>query len=100
MAIAIIATFGKRGAEFIFLTGGVILLALGVIALVAYMLFAGQFPPRLDRSGVQLPAEDLADTAKSLRYLKDEIAEIRDRIDEHEALLNDLSTPTEKRTNE
>jgi hypothetical protein len=84
VAVVVVAVWKRGAAEMVLLTVGVSLSLVASIALVAYMLSTGQFPPRLGRADVQLPAEDVEDTATSLHYLKETLTETINRVDDLE----------------
>ena len=57
------------------------LLLLAVSAILSYMLWNGQFPPRISARGADLPAEEAGDTAAALRrLLESSLGEITERV--------------------
>lgn len=78
---------GRDLAEAILLWGAVILLFLGVSALSAYMLTTGQFPPRMSKDAVDLSADVVDETGKSLDLVKGSVLELAERIERIEAHL-------------
>ena len=62
------------------LWGGVVLLLLAVSAILSYMLWNGQFPPRISTRGSDLPAEELRDAGASLDLLETSLSEITERV--------------------
>jgi len=62
------------------LWGGVVLLLLAVSAVLSYMLWNGQFPPRISTQGSDLPAGDLEEAAVSLELLEASLREIGERV--------------------
>jgi hypothetical protein len=67
VGVAILLSIGGRGlGELTLLWGGAVLLLLAVSAVLSYMLWNGQFPPRISTQGSDLPVEKVRDTAASL----------------------------------
>jgi hypothetical protein len=62
------------------LWGGVVLLLLAVSAILSYMLWNGQFPPRISTQGSDLPGEDVQETAAALELLETSLREMGQRI--------------------
>ena len=56
------------------------LLLLAVSAVLSYMLWNGQFPPRISARGSDLPAEEVGDTGGALRLLQTSLREITERV--------------------
>lgn len=71
---------GRKLGEFTLLWGGVVLLLLAVSAVLSYMLWNCQFPPRISTQGSDLPAEDIRNTAAALDLLETSLREITDRV--------------------
>src|SRR5438477_7529921 len=78
--VILLAVGGRRLGELTLLWGGVVLLLLAVSAILSYMLWNGQFPPRISTSGSDLPAEDVTETAASLELLQSSLREIGERV--------------------
>jgi hypothetical protein len=79
-AAALLFVGGRRLGELTVLWGGVVLLLLAVSAILSYMLWNGQFPPRISTQGSDLPAEDVRDTGASLELLETSLGEITERV--------------------
>jgi hypothetical protein len=62
-----------------------VLLLLAVSAVLSYMLWNGQFPPRISTQGSDLPAEDVRNTAASLDLLETSLREITKRVQQIES---------------
>jgi hypothetical protein len=71
---------GRRLGELTLLWGGVVLLLLAVSAILSYMLWNGQFPPRISTRGSDLPAEELSDAGAALDLLETSLSEIIGRV--------------------
>jgi hypothetical protein len=71
---------GRRLGELTLLWGGVVLFLLAVSAVLSYMLWNGQFPPRISTQGSDLPAENVRDTAAALDFLETSLREITERV--------------------
>jgi hypothetical protein len=81
VTVAILLSVGGRSlGEFMLLWGGVVLLLLAVSAILSYMLWNGQFPPRISTRGSDLPAEELRDAGASLDLLETSLSEITERV--------------------
>jgi len=81
-AVVAVLLFGGRSAlelVAISVVAGFALLA--AVALAAYMLATGQFPPRIGRGDVELPPEDIADSGTSLKFLGETVEELADRLE-------------------
>ena len=79
-AAIVLAVGGRRLGELTLLWGGVVLLLLAVSAILSYMLWNGQFPPRISARGADLPAEEAGDTAAALRLLESSLGELTERV--------------------
>jgi hypothetical protein len=79
-AAILLAVGGRRLGELTLLWGGVVLLLLAVSALLSYMLWNGQFPPRISPQGADLPAEEAGDTAAALWLLQSSLDEVAERV--------------------
>jgi hypothetical protein len=79
-AAILLALGGQRLGELTLLWGAVVLLLLAVSAIVSYMLWNGQFPPRISTQGSDLPAGDLEEAAVSLELLEASLREIGERV--------------------
>ena len=62
------------------LWGGVVLLLLAVSAVLSYILWNGQFPPRISMQGSDLPAEEMSKTAAALDFLEMSLREITEQV--------------------
>jgi hypothetical protein len=72
---------GRRLGELTLLWGGVVLLLLAVSAIVSYMLWNGQFPPRISSRGSDLPTGgEVGDTGAALALLQGSLREITERV--------------------
>jgi hypothetical protein len=71
---------GRRLGELTLLWGGVVLLLLAVSAIVSYMLWNGQFPPRISTQGSDLPGADVKETAAALELLEMSLREMGERV--------------------
>jgi hypothetical protein len=71
---------GRRLGELTLLWGGVVLLLLAVSAIVSYMLWNGQFPPRISPRGSDLPSGEVGDTGGALALLQGSLREITERV--------------------
>ena len=81
VGVAILLFIGGRGlGELTLLWGGVVLLLLAVSAIVSYMLWNGQFPPRISTQGSDLPGGDVKETAAALELLEVSLREMGDRV--------------------
>ena len=76
----LLAVGGRRLGELTLLWGGVVLLLLAVAAILSYMLWNGQFPPRISTQGSDLPPGDLKEAAVSLELLEASFREIGERV--------------------
>jgi hypothetical protein len=82
VGVAILLSIGGRGfGELTLLWGGVVLLLLGVSAILSYMLWNGQFPPRISTQGSDLPAENVRDTGAAMDLLEASLREIAQRVE-------------------
>jgi hypothetical protein len=80
-AVILLSVGGRRLGELTLLWGGVVLLLLAVSAIVSYMLWNGQFPPRVSTQGSDLPAgEDVGDTGAAFVLLQGLLREITERV--------------------
>jgi hypothetical protein len=78
---AILLSIGGRGlGELTLLWGGVVLLLLAGSAVLSYMLWNGQFPPRISTQGSDLPGGDVKETAAALELLETSLREIGARV--------------------
>jgi len=84
-AVILLSIGGRRLGELTLLWGGVVLLLLAVSAVLSYMLWNGQFPPRISTQGSDLPAENIRDSAASLDLLETSLREVGARIRRIEA---------------
>jgi hypothetical protein len=82
VAAAILLAIGGRGlGELTLLWGGVVLLLLALSAILSYMLWNGQFPPRISTQGSDLPpGEDVGDTGAAFVLLQGLLREITERV--------------------
>jgi hypothetical protein len=81
ISVAILLSIGGRSlGELTMLWGGVVLLLLAVSAVLSYMLWNGQFPPRISPQGSDLPAEDVRNTAAALDFLEMSLREITEQV--------------------
>ena len=71
---------GRRLGELTLFWGGIVLLLLAVSAVLSYMLWNGQFPPRISTQGSDLPGEDVKETAAALELLETSLREMGDRV--------------------
>jgi hypothetical protein len=71
---------GPRLGELMLMWGGIVLLLLAVSAVLSYMLWNGQFPPRISTQGSDLPGEDVKETAAALELLETSLREVGERI--------------------
>jgi hypothetical protein len=77
VAAVILLFIGGPGlGELTLLWGGVVLLLLAVSAIVSYMLWNGQFPPRISTQGSDLPGEDVKETAAALELVEMSLREM------------------------
>jgi hypothetical protein len=72
---------GRHFGEALLLWGAVSLLFVGICALLAYMLTTGQFPPRMSKSGMDLPVDEIDETGKSLDLVQKTLVEIAERVE-------------------
>jgi hypothetical protein len=79
-AVILLSIGGRRLGELTLLWGGVVLLLLAVSAIVSYMLWNGQFPPRISTQGSDLPGEDVKETAAALELLEMSLREMGERV--------------------
>jgi hypothetical protein len=79
-ALILLSVGGRRLGELTLLWGGVVLLLLAVSAIVSYMLWNGQFPPRISTQGSDLPGEDVKETAAALELLEMSLREMGERV--------------------
>lgn len=80
-AVILLVIGGRRLGELTLLWGGVVLLLLAVSAIVSYMLWNGQFPPRISTQGSDLPArEDVGDTGAAFVLLQGLLREVTERV--------------------
>jgi hypothetical protein len=79
-AAILLSVGGPRLGELTMLWGGVVLLLLAVSAVLSYMLWNGQFPPRISTQGSDLPAEEVRDTAAALDLLETSLLEITEQV--------------------
>ena len=79
-AAILLALGGRRFGELTLLWGGVVLLLLAMSAIVSYMLWNGQFPPRISTQGSDLPAGDVKETGAALALLETSLRQITDRV--------------------
>ena len=86
IACAILLSIGgRRLGELTLLWGGVVLLLLAVSAVLSYMLWNGQFPPRISTGGSDLPAANVRATGESLELLQRSVRDITERVDRVES---------------
>jgi hypothetical protein len=78
--VILLSVGGQRLGELTLLWGGVVLLLLAVSAIVSYMLWNGQFPPRISTQGSDLPGEDIEETGGALELLEASLREIGERV--------------------
>jgi hypothetical protein len=76
----LLAIGGRSLGELAMLWGGIVLLLLAVSAVLSYMLWNGQFPPRISTQGSDLPAEDVRNTAAALDFLETSLREITEQV--------------------
>jgi hypothetical protein len=79
-AVILLSIGGRRLGELALLWGGVVLLLLAVTAVVSYMLWNGQFPPRISTQGSDLPGEDIEEAGGALELLETSLREIGERV--------------------
>jgi hypothetical protein len=79
-AAILLSIGGRRLGELTLLWGGVVLLLLAVSAILSYMLWNGQFPPRISTRGSDLPAEDVKEAVASLELIETSFREIGERV--------------------
>jgi hypothetical protein len=79
-ALILLSVGGRWLGELTLLWGGVVLLLLAVSAIVSYMLWNGQFPPRISTQGSDLPGEDVKETAAALELLEMSLREMGERV--------------------
>jgi hypothetical protein len=80
-ATIVLAVGGRRLGEVTLLWGGVVLLLLAVSAILSYMLWNGQFPPRVSTQGSDLPAGDVKETGAALALLETSLRQITERVE-------------------
>ena len=80
VAAILLAVGGRRLGELTVLWGGVVLLLLAVSAILSYMLWNGQFPPRISTQGSDLPAGEVKETGATLDLLETSLREITERV--------------------
>jgi hypothetical protein len=81
IGVAILLSIGGRSlGELTMPWGGVVLLLLAVSAVLSYMLWNGQFPPRISTQGSDLPVEDVRNTAAALDFLETSLREITEQV--------------------
>jgi hypothetical protein len=85
VAVILLVVGGRRLGEFMLLWGVIVLLLLAVSAVLAYMVWNGQFPPRISKEGSDLPAKDVKDTGASLELLQKSLRKIAERVERIEA---------------
>jgi hypothetical protein len=80
-AAILLALGGRRLGELTLLWGGAVLLLLAVSAILSYMLWNGQFPPRISSRGSELPTgAEVGDTGPALALLQGSLREITERV--------------------
>jgi hypothetical protein len=87
VAAILLGLGGRRLGELTLLWGGVVLLLLAVSAILSYMLWNGQFPPRISTKGSDLPAEEATETGASLELLQGSLRELTERVRRLESYL-------------
>jgi len=87
LAGAAILVGGLHFAKELLVWGAVILLFLAISALLAYMLTTGQFPPRMPRDAVELPADEVKETGQSLDLIQQSVSELAERVERIEGHL-------------
>jgi hypothetical protein len=84
--VAIMLSVGGLSlGELTLLWGGIVLLLLAVSAVLSYMLWNGQFPPRISTQGSDLPGEDVKETAAALELLEASLRDITGRVQRMES---------------
>ena len=79
-AAILLVVGGRRFGELTLLWGGVVLLLLAVSAILSYMLWNGQFPPRISTQGSDLPGEDIEEAGAAFELLESSLREIGERV--------------------